>query len=124
MSSSTVSSASSYTAVQQRIVGCLRVFLGEQAAPLYDTHGRSLQRLAAFARDSSLPGCQELSTGLALAQALLAEAMTDFLRLHIADQAYESFVVVLPGGRGRCSDAVGFVVETEDDLPTLASDRP
>jgi DNA repair protein RadC len=111
MSSSTVSNASSYTAVQQRIVGCLRVFLGEQAAPLYDTHGRSLQRLAAFARDSSLPGCQELSTGLALAQALLAEAMssapvldspeavTDFLRLHFAGQPYESFVVVFLDAR-------------------------
>lgn len=96
----------SYTPIQQRIVGCLRVFLGEQAAPLYDAHGRSLQRLAAFARDSGLPGCQELSTGLALAQALLAEAMssapvfdspaavTDFLKLHFAGQAYESFVVV------------------------------
>ena len=101
----------SYTPIQQRILGCLRVFLGEQAAPLYEAHGRSLQRLAAFARDSGLPGCQELSTGLALAQALLAEAMssapvfdspaavTDFLKLHFAGQAYESFVVVFLDAR-------------------------
>ncbi|RYF59983.1 MAG: DNA repair protein RadC [Comamonadaceae bacterium] len=99
------------TPIQRRILGCLRVFLGEQAAPLYDAHGRSLQRLAAFCRDSSLPGCQELSTGLALAQALLAEAMssapvfdspaavTDFLKLHFAGQAYESFVVVFLDAR-------------------------
>jgi DNA repair protein RadC len=110
-SASTASGLPSYTPIQRRILGCLRVFLGEQAAPLYDAHGRSLQRLAAFCRDSSLAGCQELSTGLALAQALLAEAMssapvfdtpaavTDFLKLHFAGQAYESFVVVFLDAR-------------------------
>lgn len=110
-SSPAASALPSCTPIQRRILGCLRVFLGEQAAPLYDAHGRSLQRLAAFCRDSSLPGCQELSTGLALAQALLAEAMssapvfdspaavTDFLKLHFAGQAYESFVVVFLDAR-------------------------
>jgi DNA repair protein RadC len=110
-SASATSALPSCTPIQRRILGCLRVFLGEQAAPLYDAHGRSLQRLAAFCRDSSLPGCQELSTGLALAQALLAEAMssapvfdtpaavTDFLKLHFAGQAYESFVVVFLDAR-------------------------
>jgi len=111
MSSSTVPNVASYTPIQQRIVGCLRVFLGEQAGPLYEAHGRSLQQLVAFARDSGLPGCQELSTGLALAQALLAEAMSsapvldspavvgDFLRLHFAGQGFESFVVVFLDAR-------------------------
>ena len=109
--SASASALPTCTPIQRRILGCLRVFLGEQAAQLYDAHGRSLQRLAAFCRDSSLPGCQELSTGLALAQALLAEAMssapvfdspaavTDFLKLHFAGQAYESFVVVFLDAR-------------------------
>ena len=116
ISSSAASALPSCTPIQRRILGCLRVFLGEQAAPLYDAHGRSLQRLAAFCRDSSLPGCQELSTGLALAQALLAEAMssapvfdspaavTDFLKLHFAGQAYES--AGLPCGPQRLKSSV------------------
>ena len=102
-----------YTASQQRIVESLRVFLGEQAAPLYEAHGRSLQQLVHFARDSQLTGCRHLATGLSLAQALLAEAMarapvfdsptavSDFLKLHFAGQPFESFVVVFLDARHR-----------------------
>ncbi|MBT2326295.1 hypothetical protein J7E62_28620 [Variovorax paradoxus] len=100
------SNAVHYTADQQRIVEGLRVFLGEHAVALYDAHGRSLQQLAHFARESSMPGCRHLATGFSLAQALLVEAMTsapvfnsptavsDFLKLHFAGQPYESFAVL------------------------------
>ena len=100
------SSLVDYTAVQQHIVDALRVFLGEEAAPLYDAHGRSLQQLVHFARDSELPGCRRLTVGLSIAQALLAETMTcapvldspsvvsDFLKLQFAGQPFESFVVL------------------------------
>ncbi|CAN7714283.1 DNA repair protein RadC [Variovorax sp. LjRoot290] len=94
------------TAEQRRIVDALRPILGAEAEALYEAHGRSLHKLAAFARDSSLPGCRRLATSLALAQELLAEEMAaapvfdspaavgDFLKLHFAGQPYESFVVM------------------------------
>lgn len=100
-----------YTTVQQRIVDALRVFLGDQATALYDAHGRSLQQLVRFARDSSLPGCRCLASGLSLAQELLVETMThapvfespgavsDFLKLHFAGQPFESFVVLFLDAR-------------------------
>lgn len=94
------------TARQRRIVEALRPLLGAQAEALYEANGRSLHKLAGFARDSSLPCCRRLVTSLALAQALLAEemvaapvfdaptAVSDFLKLHFAGQPYESFVVL------------------------------
>lgn len=94
------------TAQQRRIVNALRPILGAEAEALYEAHGRSLHKLAGFARDSSMPSCQRLATSLALAQELLAEEMTvapvfdspaavsDVLKLHFAGQPYESFVVM------------------------------
>jgi len=95
-----------FTAQQRRVVDALRPILGAEADALYEAHGRSLHKLAGFARDSSLPGCRRLATSLALAQELLAEEMTagpvfdspaavrDFLKLHFAGQPHESFVVM------------------------------
>lgn len=94
------------TAQQRRIVDALRPILGAEADALYEAHGRSLHKLAGFARDSSMPSCRRFATSLALAQELLAEEMTagpvfdsptavsDFLKLHFAGQPYESFVVM------------------------------
>lgn len=91
---------------QQRIVDALRPFLGAQADAVYEANGRSLLKLAYSARQSSLPGFHKLATGLALAQELLCEELTDrsvfdsptavadFLKLHFAGQPYESFVVL------------------------------
>ena len=93
-------------AQQRHVLEALRPFLGLAADDLYESNGRSLRQLARFARDSSLPGCQRFVTGLALAQALLAEelgdrsvfdtpqAVADFLQLHFAGQAHESFAVL------------------------------
>ena len=91
---------------QQRIVDALRPFFGADADALYEANGRSLQKLAHFARQSQLPACHRLVTGLALAQELLAEELTsrsvfespkavaDFLKLHFAGQPHESFGVM------------------------------
>lgn len=91
---------------QQRIVDALRPFFGAQADALYEANGRSLQKLTYFARQSQLPECHRLVTGLALAQELLVEELTsrsvfeapkavaDFLKLHFAGQPHESFVVL------------------------------
>lgn len=101
-----VCDSTSYTPRQQHIVDALRLLLGEAAPALYEAHGRSLQRLVGTARSSHLPRDQHLVTGLALAQELLAEELVvapvlgspqvvaDFLKLHFAGQAHESFVVV------------------------------
>ena len=91
---------------QQRIVDALRPFFGADADALYEANGRSLQKLAHFARQSQLPACHRLVTGLALAQELLVEELTsrsvfespkavaDFLKLHFAGQPHESFGVM------------------------------
>lgn len=95
-----------FTAQQRRIVEALRPILGAEADALYEANGRSLRKLAYFARDSSLPCCQQLVTGLALAQELLVEELTagsvfdsptavaSFLKLHFAGQPHESFAVM------------------------------
>jgi len=103
----TASSASSdLTVRQQRIVDALRPFFGAEADALYEANGRSLQKLAYSARQSTLPSFHRLATGLALAQELLCEELTarsvfdspnavaDFLKLHFAGQPHESFVVL------------------------------
>ena len=96
----------SYTREQLRALQALRPVLGARAAVIYEAHGRSLHKVVGFARDSSRPGCRRLVTGLALAQALLAEqlrsrcvftspaAVKDYLKLHFAGQAHESFGVM------------------------------
>lgn len=95
-----------FTARQQRIVNALRPLLGIETEALYEANGRSLQKLSYFARQSSLPGCHRLATGLALAQELLVEELTirsvfespavvaDYLKLHFAGQPYESFAIL------------------------------
>jgi DNA repair protein RadC len=94
------------TVRQQRIVDALRPFFGAEADALYEASDRSLLKLAYFARQSCLPSCHRLVTGLALAQELLVEelttgsvldsprAVTDFLKLHFAGQPHESFAVM------------------------------
>lgn len=98
--------ASEYTVSQRRIVDALQPLLGSDAVALFESHGRSLHKLVHFARRSSLPGCQRLASGLALAQVLLVEelaarpvfqspaAVGEFLILHFAGQPYESFGVM------------------------------
>jgi DNA repair protein RadC len=95
-----------YSPLEQRVVDQLRLFLGEEAPAVYERCGRSLLRLADFARDSANPGCRLLAAGLQLAQELLAEpmrrapvldsptAVCDYLKLHFAGQVHESFVVM------------------------------
>ncbi|WP_444813341.1 JAB domain-containing protein [Variovorax saccharolyticus] len=94
------------TVRQQRIVDALRPFFGAEADALYEAHDRSLMKLTYFARQSGLPNFHRLATGLALAQELLAEeltqrsvfhspqAVTDFLKLHFAGQPHESFALM------------------------------
>lgn len=96
---------------QQRIVEALRPFFGADADALYESNGRSLQKLTHFARQSTLPACHRLVTGLALAQELLVEelasrsvfdspkAVADFLKLHFAGQSHESFAVLFLDAR-------------------------
>ena len=97
---------SELTVRQQRIVDALRPFFGAEADAQYKAHGRSLQKLTYYARQSMLPSCHRLVTGLALAQELLVEEMTsrsvfdsptsvsDFLKLHYAGQPHETFAVL------------------------------
>ena len=101
-----MTTSSDLTVRQQRIVDALRPFFGAEADALYEAHGRSLQKLTYFARQSMLPSCHRLVTGLALAQELLVEEMTsrsvfdsptsvsDFLKLHFAGQPFESFALL------------------------------
>jgi len=104
--SDTASDVSDLTVRQQRTVDALRQFFGTEAEALYDASGRSLHKLTYFARQSTLPACLRLVTGLALAQELLVEelmsrpvfdtpvAVSDFLKLHFAGQPHESFGVL------------------------------
>ena len=101
-----MTASSELTVRQQRIVDALRPFFGAEADALYEAHGRSLQKLTYFARQSMLPSCHRLVTGLALAQELLVEEITsrsvfdsptsvsDFLKLHFAGQPFESFALL------------------------------
>ncbi|WP_198086259.1 JAB domain-containing protein [Variovorax sp. E3] len=100
------SAAHGFTAREQCVLEALRPFLGADAQGLYEAQGRSLHKLICFARDSSLPGCVQLLCGLRLARELLAEelrpsetfrstyAVFDYLKLHFAGQAHESFAVL------------------------------
>ena len=95
-----------YTPVEQRVVDQLRLFLGNEAPAVYERCGRSMLRLSAVARESAHPSYRLLAAGLALAQEVLVEpmrnkpvfdspsAVKDYLKLHFAGQAHESFVVV------------------------------
>ena len=101
-----MSTTSEYTVSQRRIVDALQPLLGSETIALYEMHDRSLQKLVHFARQSPLPGCQRVASGLALAQALLTEEMAarsvfsspakvgEFLTLHFAGRPYESFGVL------------------------------
>lgn len=111
---SSLSSASSsgvFTARELGVLDALRPFLGAEAEGLYTAHGRSLHQLVCFAQGSSLPGCAQLLCGLRLARELLAEelrpgeafrslsAVSDYLKLHFAGQAHESFAVLFLDAR-------------------------
>ncbi|RTQ33061.1 DNA repair protein RadC [Variovorax gossypii] len=117
-SSSVVSSSpasfhgpSAFTVRELQVLDALRPFLGAEAEGLYAAQGRSLHKLVCFARDSSLPGCAQLLCGLRLARELLAEelrpgeafrslyAVSDYLKLHFAGQAHESFAVLFLDAR-------------------------
>lgn len=103
--------AASFTARELVVLDALRPFLGADAEGLYAAQGRSLHKLVCFARDSSLPGCAQLLCGLRLARELLAEesrpgeafrslhAVSDYLKLHFAGQAHESFAVLFLDAR-------------------------
>ncbi|WP_285414565.1 DNA repair protein RadC [Variovorax sp. efr-133-TYG-130] len=112
--SSSLSSASSsgvFTARELGVLDALRPFLGAEAEGLYTAQGRSLHKLVCFAQGSSLPGCAQLLCGLRLARELLAEelrpgeafrslsAVSDYLKLHFAGQAHESFAVLFLDAR-------------------------
>lgn len=100
-----------FTAHELQVLDALRPFLGADTEGLYAAQSRSLHRLVCFARDSSLPGCAQLLCGLRLARELLAEelrpgeafrslyAVSDYLKLHFAGQAYESFAVLFLDAR-------------------------
>ena len=100
------SSLSTWSVRERSVLAALRPFLGADAEVLYEAQGRSLHKLVCFARDSSLPGCAQLLCGLRLARELLAEelrpgeafrsmyAVSDYLKLHFAGQAHESFAVL------------------------------
>ena len=100
------SSLSTWSVRERSVLAALRPFLGADAEVLYEAQGRSLHRLICFVRDSSLPGCAQLMCGLRLARELLAEelrpgeafrsmyAVSDYLKLHFAGQAHESFAVL------------------------------
>lgn len=97
--------SNAYSPVEQRVVDQLRLFLGNDASTVYERCGRSMLRLCAVARESTHPSYRLLAAGLALAQEVLVEpvrskpifdtpsAVKDFLKLHFAGQAHESFVV-------------------------------
>lgn len=100
------SSRSTWSVRERSVLAALRPFLGADAEVLYEAQGRCLHKLICFARDSSLPGCAQLLCGLRLARELLAEelrpgeafrsmyAVSDYLKLHFAGQAHESFAVL------------------------------
>ena len=108
---SSSSMPSAFTARELQVLDALRPFLGADTEGLYAAQGRSLHRLVCFARDSSLPGCAQLLCGLRLARELLAEelrpgeafrslyAVSDYLKLHFAGQAHESFAVLFLDAR-------------------------
>ncbi|MDP9896330.1 DNA repair protein RadC [Variovorax boronicumulans] len=89
-----------------RVLEALRPFLGAEAEALFEVHGRSLHRLIGFARDTSGIGWLQMLSGLRLARELLMEdlrpsqvfrsayAVSDYLKLHFAGQAHESFAVL------------------------------
>lgn len=108
-SSTALSSAGEADALSSRdlrVLEALRPFLGAQAEALFEAHGRSLHRLIGAARDGSGIGYLQMRSGLCLARELLMEdlrpsqsfrcacAVSDYLKLHFAGQAHESFAVL------------------------------
>lgn len=102
-----------YSPFEQRVVDQLRLFLGDEAAPAYESCGRSMLKLSNVARESSCPAYRLLAASLALAQETLAEpmrdgtafgspaAVKDYLRLHFAGQGHESFLVLFLDSQHR-----------------------
>jgi DNA repair protein RadC len=87
-------------------INLLREFLGDDATQFYTEHGRSLAKIVAKARSSFDPRLKLLGIAHAIAEAAAVEAaaasdcltspeaVTDFLKLRFAGQAFESFVVL------------------------------
>lgn len=107
MSSSSVGEAAGALSSRDlRVLQALRPFVGVEAEALFEVHGRSLHRLIGFARDTSGIGWLQMLAGLRLARELLMEdlrpsqafrsayAVSDYLKLHFAGQAHESFAVL------------------------------
>ena len=105
-SSSSAGQADALSSRDLRVLEALRPFLGADAEALFEAHGRSLHRLIGVARDASGIGWLQLRSGLRLARELLmedlrpsqafrcADAVSDYLKLHFAGQAHESFAVL------------------------------
>lgn len=104
--SSSAGEVASLSSRDLRVIEALRPFLGGEAEALFEAHGRSLHRLIGVARDASGIGWLQMRSGLCLAQELLVEelrasqafrsvyAVADYLKLHFAGQAHESFAVL------------------------------
>ena len=104
--SSAGEAGSALTPRDLRVLEALRPFLGAEAEALFEAHGRSLHRLIGVARDASGIGWLQMRSGLRLARELLMEdvrpsqafrsayAVSDYLKLHFAGQAHESFAVL------------------------------
>ncbi|MDP9912520.1 DNA repair protein RadC [Variovorax boronicumulans] len=104
--SSSAGQADALSSRDLRVLDALRPFLGAQAEALFEANGRSLHRLIGVARDASGIGWLQMRSGLCLARELLIEdlrpsqafrsayAVSDYLKLHFAGQAHESFAVL------------------------------
>ena len=105
-SSSAGEAAGALSSRDLRVLQALRPFLGVEAEALFEANGHSLHRLIGFARDTSGIGWLQMRAGLRLARELLMEdvrpsqafrsayAVSDYLKLHFAGQAHESFAVL------------------------------
>lgn len=105
-SSSSAGEAGALSSRDLRVLEALRPFLGAEAEALFEANGRSLHRLIGVARDASGIGWLQMRSGLRLARELLMEdlrpsqafrsacAVSDYLKLHFAGQAHESFAVL------------------------------
>jgi DNA repair protein RadC len=102
-----------YSNDEQRVINLLSRFFPENAAKLYESHDRSLQRVMGFVRDSALPASVDLAAGLEIARELLGEELRarpvfespatvkSYLKLQFAGQAHESFVVLFLDAQHR-----------------------
>jgi DNA repair protein RadC len=91
---------------REHAIELLHAFFGDSAADVFESHGRSLARVIAGARDSTEPRMALLNRAHAIAEAAAIEvaaerdalsspqAVTQFLRLRFAGQSIATFVVL------------------------------